>query len=126
MGVLWFYERKEIKDIIVYLRFIINLYDDLSLFRIINVLRRGIGNSIIEKIKVLSEEYNVFVYIVLFEWVKFDFDKKIYEKLNSFILLIEDLKVEVEDLFVFLVIKFVFDKIGYLESLFSSKSEEEF
>ncbi len=126
VGALRFYERKEIKDIIAYLRLITNQHDDLSLFRIINVPRRGIGNSTIEKIKALSEEYNVSAYTVLLERAKFDFDKKTYEKLNSFITLIEDLKAEAEDLSVSSAIKLVLDKTGYLESLLSSKSEEEF
>lgn len=126
VGALRFYERKEIKDIIAYLRLITNPHDDLSLFRIINVPRRGIGNSTLEKIKVLSEEYGVSAYTVLLERAKIDFDKKIYEKLNRFTLLIEDLKAEAENLSVTQTIKLVLDKTGYLESLLSSKSEEEF
>uniref|UniRef100_A0A7C5V0Y2 DNA 3'-5' helicase n=1 Tax=Caldicellulosiruptor owensensis TaxID=55205 RepID=A0A7C5V0Y2_9FIRM len=126
VGALRFYERKEIKDIIAYLRIITNPHDDLSLFRIINVPRRGIGNSTLEKIKVFSEEYGVSAYTVLLERAKFDFDKKTYEKLNSFVSLIEDLKAEAENLSVSQTIKLVLDRTGYLESLLSSKSEEEF
>ncbi|WPX09984.1 ATP-dependent helicase [Anaerocellum danielii] len=126
VGALRFYERKEIKDIIAYLRLITNPHDDLSLFRIINVPKRGIGNSTIEKIKVLSEKYGISAYTVLLERAKFDFDKKTYEKLNNFISLIGDLKAEAENLSVTQTIKLVLDKTGYLESLLSSKSEEEF
>ena len=45
MGGLKFYERKEVKDILAYLRAIINLDDELSLRRIINVPKRGIGDK---------------------------------------------------------------------------------
>lgn len=48
IGGLRFYEWKEIKDVLVYLWVIFNLVDIVSLFRIFNILRRGIGKIIIE------------------------------------------------------------------------------
>ncbi|MEK7846098.1 MAG: UvrD-helicase domain-containing protein, partial [Nitrospinota bacterium] len=49
-GGLKFFERKEVKDILAYLRIVINPYDSVSLRRIINVPARGIGNATVEKI----------------------------------------------------------------------------
>ena len=55
MGGLRFYERKEIKDIIAYLRLLNNYNDDLAFERIINVPKRGIGKSTLSKIIHMQE-----------------------------------------------------------------------
>jgi len=57
-----FYQRKEIKDILSYLRVINNSVDDLAVKRIINVPRRGIGNTSIEKINQYAAMYNISFY----------------------------------------------------------------
>src|SRR3989338_8008824 len=54
IGGLKFYERKEIKDILAYLRLIINPSDSVALDRIYNIPARGIGKSIIEKVRILG------------------------------------------------------------------------
>ena len=66
-GGISFYKRKEIKDIIAYLRFIINPKDEESLLRIINFPTRGIGNTTIEKIKSLSIEKNKSMWEIILE-----------------------------------------------------------
>src|SRR5690606_9247830 len=58
VGGVKFYDRKEIKDIIAYLRVIQNPADDISLKRIINVPKRGIGKSTIEKLEQAASEKN--------------------------------------------------------------------
>lgn len=62
VGGLRFYERKEIKDIISYLRAIVNPNDDTSLRRIINVPHRGIGQITIEKLTDLCRRKDVSLY----------------------------------------------------------------
>ncbi|MCF8009941.1 MAG: DNA helicase PcrA [Clostridiales bacterium] len=59
VGGLRFYERKEIKDLIAYLRLLVNPYDRVSLRRIINVPKRGIGNVSVEKILEQTDSGNV-------------------------------------------------------------------
>jgi DNA helicase-2/ATP-dependent DNA helicase PcrA len=54
-GGLKFFERKEVKDILAYLRIVINPYDSVSLRRIINVPARGIGNATVEKIEAYAK-----------------------------------------------------------------------
>ncbi len=58
VGSVQFYSRKEIKDLMAYLKLIYNQNDDVSLLRIINEPRRGIGNKTIEKIELKSREKN--------------------------------------------------------------------
>ncbi len=59
VGGLRFYERKEIKDIIAYLRIINNLSDDLAFERVINTPKRGIGKSTLAKINNISRQNNI-------------------------------------------------------------------
>ena len=62
LGGTRFYERKEIKDLVAYLRVIANAKDDISLKRIINVPRRGIGNSTIDAITAYAYNQNIDFY----------------------------------------------------------------
>ncbi len=65
VGGLKFYERKEIKDIIAYLRLIQNGSDNLSLKRIINEPKRGIGKTSLEKVEQLAEQNEVSMYEII-------------------------------------------------------------
>ena len=56
---LRFYDRKEVKDIIAYLRILVNNEDDGSLYRVINIPRRGIGDKTIDKIKQYAEDNHI-------------------------------------------------------------------
>lgn len=58
VGGVKFYERKEIKDVLAYLRSIVNTQDSISLQRIINVPSRGITKSTIEKLEIIAREYS--------------------------------------------------------------------
>ena len=65
VGSYYFYARKEIKDLICYLRLLLNTDDDISLRRVINVPKRGIGNTTIAKLeeKALMNHYSMFASI---------------------------------------------------------------
>ena len=65
IGGLKFYERKEIKDIIAYLRLIHNSADNLSLKRIINEPKRGIGKTSIEQIQEISDKTGNSMYEII-------------------------------------------------------------
>ena len=74
IGGLKFYERKEIKDTIAYLRLIQNPNDNLSLRRIINEPKRGIGKTSLDKIEALSNETEISMYEIIKKsrriWIK--------------------------------------------------------
>ena len=61
-GGVKFYERKEIKDCLAYLRILVNKEDDLSLQRIINEPKRGLGDTTLEKFKTIASTYNISLY----------------------------------------------------------------
>lgn len=87
-----FFERAEIKDIISYLRVISNHDDDINLLRIINVPRRGIGRSAIQKINDEAEELKSSLWDAITSLVKKDENEvgiKLHDDLESFATLIE-------------------------------------
>ncbi|MGI9527183.1 MAG: ATP-dependent helicase, partial [Weeksellaceae bacterium] len=64
-GGLSFYQRKEVKDLIAYLRLLINKNDEEALLRIINLPKRGIGNTTIQKLTVFADSQGITIYEVL-------------------------------------------------------------
>lgn len=65
VGGLKFYERKEIKDIVAYLRFLFNPFDSMSLLRIINVPRRGIGDTSLARLSAYAEAQGMSLFDVI-------------------------------------------------------------
>lgn len=104
-GSISFYARKEIKDVVAYLRLVINKKDEQAIKRIINYPRRGIGNKTIETIQQIANEYNLTFWQVLSELDKYgtSFNKGTIRKLKAFYNMIEsfsefDFKTEVKEL----------------------------
>ncbi|MDC3270377.1 UvrD-helicase domain-containing protein [Alphaproteobacteria bacterium] len=85
IGGLRFYERKEIKDIIAYLRLVNNLADDLAFERIINVPKKGIGKTTIGKINQIARLNNISMFDASRKFVE-ESQTKINIEINSFIL----------------------------------------
>lgn len=121
-----FYERREIKDILAYLKLINNPLDDISLKRIINVPKRNIGGTTVQKIQEYANELELSLYNALL-----DVDSipgltarsvasvnKFLSLINSFIKIKEDMKVS--DL-----IKSIMNDTGYLGSLQKSTLVED-
>lgn len=79
VGSYYFYKRKEIKDLLCYLRLISNTKDDVSLERIINVPRRGIGDTSIKNIRDLARETNLPMFDSLTKPKELEFKKLILE-----------------------------------------------
>ena len=87
VGSYYFYKRKEIKDLICYLRLIANPSDDISLKRVINYPKRGIGNKSIEEIELIAGSLNTSMFDCLMKPKEIEFKK-----------LIENLKEKAKDL----------------------------
>ena len=113
IGSFYFYKRKEIKDLISYLKLIYNSNDDTSLTRIINVPKRGIGTKTIENLSVLSRSNNTSMYEAITKGKELEFKK-----------LIEEIKELEKDLSLTELIDLILDKTGILEELKSEKSLE--
>ena len=116
IGGLKFYERKEIKDIIAYLRLIHNTSDNLSLKRIINEPKRGIGKTSLEKVQEISENSGVSMYEVIKNAAEYDLNR-VYLNSREFIEQIENLRVEKENLSISELIKLTLKTTGYTKAL---------
>lgn len=120
-----FYERKEIKDLVAYLRVIQNPQDDISLKRIINVPRRGIGLKTIEKIEDRASLKEESLYSVLIDIDgNSDISRKAKASINSFVDMMSTFRSLKEIYPASKMIEKVMDITGYLDELEKDKSEE--
>ena len=116
VGGLKFYERKEIKDIIAYLRLIQNGSDNLSLKRIINEPKRGIGKTSLEKIELLAEQNETSMYEVIKHADQYGLNR-VYLNSREFVNVIEELKDKKDELVISELIKATLKKTGYTKAL---------
>ena len=116
VGGLKFYERKEIKDIIAYLRLIQNSADNLSLKRIINEPKRGIGKTSLEKIETLAEQNEISMYEVIKHADQYGLNR-VYLNSREFVNVIEELKDKKDKLVISELIKTTLKKTGYTKAL---------
>ncbi|HPZ09665.1 MAG TPA: 3'-5' exonuclease [Candidatus Eremiobacteraeota bacterium] len=127
VGGLKFYDRKEIKDILAYVRILWNPTDTMSFKRIINVPPRGIGDKTVEKLLEFSEETERNLYDILID-VNFLRNKKLPAKsvnaLQVFKKLMEDLQKNIDEKSISELLEEVMDKSGYLQSLKDQNSVE--
>lgn len=91
-GGLKFYERKEIKDILAYLRVISNPADDISLKRIINTPKRGLGIKTLEKVEIHANIKGESLFSALMDCNEYDISTRAKSSIRSFVLLIASLQ----------------------------------
>lgn len=118
-GGLSFYQRKEIKDILAYLRLIINPHDEESLKRIINYPVRGIGQTTLEKLRIYSNENDISLYETL-ENISDDFIKinaGTKQKLLDFLNMIKNFQILNESLNCLEILNEVLKRIGIVNLL---------
>ena len=123
IGGLKFYERKEIKDTIAYLRLIENSADNLSLKRIINEPKRGIGKTSLERIEGLSDTSSVSMYEVIKHADEYGLNR-VFLNSREFVNIIEEIKEKKDQLSVSELIKLTLKKTGYIKALEQEKTIE--
>ncbi|MBC87285.1 MAG: ATP-dependent DNA helicase [Bdellovibrionaceae bacterium] len=125
VGGLKFYERREIKDILAYLKLVLNPTDDVSLKRIINVPARGIGKTTVEKLEAFAAESGV----SLFEALPKAINAKIVhaggcKKLAGFYRLLQDIAEFSKGTTATDTYLYVLDKTGYAQKLKEENTTE--
>lgn len=123
IGGLKFYERKEIKDTIAYLRLIQNTSDNLSLNRIINEPKRGIGKTSLDKVAEIATQYNVSMYEVIKNANQYGLNR-VYLNSREFIDTMESLIAKKDEVLVSKLIELTLNKTGYTKALEAENSVE--
>ena len=123
VGGLKFFERKEIKDIISYLRLIQNPMDNLSLTRIINEPKRGIGKTSLDKIQDLAIENETSMYEIIKNSDQYGLNR-VFLNSREFVNAMEELHAKKDELIISELVKLTLKKTGYMKSLEDEKTIE--
>ena len=116
VGGLKFYERKEIKDIIAYLRLIQNTSDNLSLTRIINEPKRGIGKASLDNIEAIANANSISMYEVIKKANEYGLTR-VFSNTREFVNAIEELRQEKDSTRISELIKKTLQITGYTAAL---------
>ncbi len=123
VGGLSFYQRKEIKDLLAYLRFTINHNDEQAMKRIINYPRRGIGETTVAKIAVAADEANVALWDVITNFTKFA-GGRVGETVQTFGTLIKSFELITKTKDAFDAASHIAKTSGILKELYDDKTIE--
>ncbi|NLP58746.1 UvrD-helicase domain-containing protein [Lutibacter sp. B1] len=118
-GGLSFYQRKEIKDILAYLRLLINPKDEEALKRVINYPMRGIGASTVDKLTVAANHYkkSIFELLLNLDKVNLNLNSGTKIKLNNFVTMIQHFQIEAQTKNAFEVAEFVVKQTRLIKDL---------
>ena len=123
-GGISFYQRKEIKDFLAYLRLIVNPRDEESLKRIINYPVRGIGKTTIDKCVLLANERNISMWEVLLQAQQFGFRAGTLEAIEQFVIMIRSFSSMLKKHNAYEVAVHVGKQTNIVKELFNDKSTE--
>ncbi|HCC06857.1 MAG TPA: DNA helicase PcrA [Clostridiales bacterium] len=123
-GGVKFYERKEIKDILSYLKLIINSRDNIALDRIINVPRRGIGDTSIDRIAAYAKENKKSMYEALLVINEISELRNAAIKIAGFTEIIESIKENIESKKIAEIVEMIIDKTSYINVLKAEGTDE--
>jgi DNA helicase II / ATP-dependent DNA helicase PcrA len=124
IGGLRFYERKEIKDLIAYLRLIHNPFDGVALKRVINVPARGIGATTWAKVEQQAIDQNTTLWEVIADLEALGLRPSTRKAIESFLALIVHLKSQAETLSVTKLLERLLEETGYLRDLEKERTVE--
>lgn len=123
-GGMSFYQRKEIKDFIAYLRLIVNPKDEEALKRIINYPARGIGKTTTDKAVLYANENNTSMWDVLVNAAKYSFRAGTLESINDFVTSIRMFQSELNKKNAYDLAIIVGKSTGIVKDLFNDKTTE--
>ena len=125
VGGLKFYDRKEIKDVLGYLRAIANPADTVSLLRVINTPRRGIGKATIENLTNAAQELGVSLWEILSDETSVNtLGGRSAKSVNNFAKMIGRLQQETENISASEILQTVLDESGYVQDLHKQGNDE--
>lgn len=116
-GGINFYSRKEIKDILAYLRMINNSTDDIAIKRIINEPKRGIGLSTIDRIAVIADAADISFYEAATHVEEFPDLSRASKKVKAFIQMMQTLKTELSTMKLVEFMQVLLERTGYIKEL---------
>lgn len=118
-GGLSFYQRKEIKDVLCYLRLVVNPKDEEALVRVINYPARGIGDTTVEKLTVAANHYKRSIFEVMEHIDKIDLklNSGTKQKLQDFVTMIKSFQIINENQDAFVLTEHVTKKTGLIQEL---------
>ena len=124
-GGMKFYERKEIKDVLAYCRLIVNPRDNEAFLRIVNVPKRGIGDTIVEQYRAYCEERSLSLTDLLFyNLEESDLSSQAIKKINVFKELYLDIFEKANVYGASSLVKYIIDRAGF-SNLYSGDEEED-
>ncbi len=122
---LRFYDRKEIKDMMAYMHLIANPDDDISMLRVINEPKRGVGTKTLSGVQAYATAYGISIFRALCEpEVQASLSKKTRVQLRIFVEMIQDLRGEVENLPLTDLYDNLLNRSGYLQALKAANTVE--
>ena len=124
VGGVNFYGRKEIKDLLAYMKTVDNSLDDLAVQRIINVPKRGIGAATIGKVEAYAAEQDIHFYDALLEADYIPGLGRAAAKIRPFTLFIQSLRSQLEYLSVKELLEKIIEDTGYVKELEAEDTEE--
>lgn len=125
VGGLKFYDRKEIKDVLAYLRAIVNPSDTVSLLRVINTPRRGIGKATIDALVTASQQLNLPLWEILSDETSVNtLAGRSAKGVNSFAKLISHWQEQVDSLSPAEIVQGVLEDSGYVKDLQNQGTDE--
>ena len=125
VGGVRFYERKEVKDVLAYMRVVVNPKDSVSLKRIVNAPRRGIGPAVLGRLERFAGEQEISLYESVSRVEEIDeIHGRYMDALRGFREVIEKAKASVDELGAAELMSQVIDDVGYIRELEQERTKE--
>ncbi len=121
---LRFYDRREIKDMLSYLRVLYNPDDDTNLQRIINVPKRGIGDTTVAKISSLASTVSKSMFSLMCDESYADAIGRSYSKIKEFKDMLLEIKDKINKISIVDLIEEIISRTGYIEALIQENAQE--